>query len=41
MHESMALAMIDQLGTVLAGVYTLYGMTMKVVNRRWSKPVVE
>jgi hypothetical protein len=39
--ESMALAMVDQLGTMLGGVYTLYGMTMKIVNRRWSQPVGE
>jgi hypothetical protein len=39
--ESTALAMVDQLGTVLAGVYTLYGMGMKVVNRGWSAPGVE
>lgn len=36
--EGTALALADQLGTVLAGIYTLYGMGMKVVNRRWSHP---
>jgi hypothetical protein len=28
--EGTALALADQLGTVLAGIYTLYGMGMKV-----------